>query len=604
MKKHSFLPMWQLIRRRKFHFSGALFCAVMAVLIGFVTPALLAEIIDHYLGSRPSRMPGFVNDLVNRYGGRDFIRSNLWIPGLALVIISLVNGLFSFLKSRWSAYASEDIAQHLRNRLYNHIQHLPYAYHVKAETGDLIQRCTSDVDTVRRFLNVQLMSVVNSVLMIAIALSLMFPISARITLICLTPMPLMLLFAWRFFSVVMKSYNASEEAEGKLSTVLQENLTGVRVVRAFGQQQSEVEKFEHANDAHHKIGLRVALLDSLYWTSGDLFGMAMMLMMEVMCIIAGVRGEISIGDMVILISYSGMLMNPTRQLGRILSGMGRSMVALERINAVLKEETEPVEPEAVKPPLNGDIEFDNVSFSYDGTQEVLDGLSLTIQQGQTVALLGATGSGKSTLVHLLQRLYEPTGGEIRIGGVPIHTIDRKHLRSRVGLVLQEPFLYSKTIRDNVAIAVRDAGQDAIDRAAGDAAAYEFIQQSEQGYETMVGERGVTLSGGQKQRVAIARMLLKDNDILIFDDSLSAVDTETDAQIRAALNRRAKGLTTIIISHRITTLREADCIFVLENGRIAESGTHEVLIQSGGLYARIHNIQEGLSEEERALLSPA
>ena len=604
MKKHSFRPMWRLIQRRKYHFGGALIATVLTALIGFVTPAMLAELIDHYLGSQPSRMPEFINNWLALRGGREFVLKNLWLPGAALIAINLVNGLFSFLKGRLSSYAAEDTAQHLRDRIYAHVQELPYDYHVKTETGDLLQRCTSDVDNIRRFLNVQLMSIVNSILMITLALTLMFGIDVKITLLCMIPMPLMLLFAWKFFSVVMRAYRKTEEAEGKMSTVLQENLTGVRVVRAFGQQQNEVLKFEQVNGAHRTTGLRMALLDAIYWTSGDLFSMLQMLLIEVVCIIEAVAGRITLGDMVILISYAGMLIGPTRQLGRILSGMGRSMVALERIDEVLATPAEPDEPDALRPPLDGDIVFDRVSFSYDDGQPILKDLSLTIKAGQTVAFLGATGSGKSTLVHLLQRLYEPTGGEIRIGGININRIDRKHLRSRIGLILQEPFLYSKTIRENIAIAQYDADQPAIDRAARDAAAYDFIQESENGYDTMVGERGVTLSGGQKQRVAIARTLLKDNDVMIFDDSLSAVDTETDAQIRQALAQRSQGLTSIIISHRITTLSQADCIFVLGDGRVVESGTHEELIRGSGMYARIHSIQDGLEEEERSVLSPA
>lgn len=600
MKKHSFRPMWRLIKRRRLHFGGALIATILTALIGFITPAILAELIDHYLGSEPTRMPSFVNGWVARLGGRDFMLSHLWVPGALLILVNLLNGLFSYLKGRWSSYAAEDTAQHLRDRLYAHMQELPYEYHVKAETGDLLQRCTSDVDNIRRFLNVQLMSVVNSVLLITIALSLMFPVNVKITLLCVVPLPLMLLFAWRFFSVVMKAYRTTEEAEGRMSTVLQENLTGMRVVRAFGQQQNEVLKFEEVNSAHRRTGLKMAVLDAVYWTSGDLFGMIQMLLIEVVCIIEAVAGRITLGDMVILITYAGMLMWPTRQLGRILSGMGRSMVALERIDEVLASPAERAEPDAIRPPLNGDIVFDHVSFAYGDGQPVLKDLSMTIKAGQTVAILGATGSGKSTIVHLLQRLYEPTSGEIRIGGVPIRRIDRKYLRAHIGLVLQEPFLYSKTIRENIAIARRAPSQRAIDQAARDAAAYGFIAESENGYDTMVGERGVTLSGGQKQRIAIARTLLKDNDVLIFDDSLSAVDTETDAQIRQALAARGKGLTNIIISHRITTLSQADRIFVIGDGRVAESGSHEELIRGDGMYARIHSIQDGLEEEEHAL----
>ncbi len=483
-------------------------------------------------------------------------------------------------------------AKYLRDRLYTHIQALPYAYHVNAATGDLIQRCTSDVETVRRFLNVQLMSVFNSFFMIALALTLMMPVNSKITIISMIPLPLMLIFSWRFFNVVIKAYQKWEEAEGKMSTVLQENLTGIRVVRAFGQQKEEVDKFEKVNNAHYQAALKTAPLDAMYWTSGDLFSAIQTLIIIGTCIVEAYHGRITVGDMVILITYSGMLMGPTRQLGRILSDAGRSLVALDRIKHVLDMPAETEEPDAIKPPLHGDIIFDNVSFGYEDKQQVLNRISLEIKGGQTVAILGATGSGKSTLLHLLQRLYEPTSGNITIGGVPLNTIDWKYLRSRIGLILQEPFLYSKTIRDNVSIAVREGKQPDIDRAVRDASAWDFIRQSEKGYNTMVGERGVTLSSGQKQRIAIARTLMKNNDILIFDDSLSAVDTQTDNAIRQALQKRNKNITTLIVSHRVSTLSQADMIFVIENGTVTECGNHAELVAKNGLYARIFNIQQG------------
>ena len=439
------------------------------------------------------------------------------------------------------------------------------------------------------------MSILNSVLLIVIALVLMFPINTKITFVSMIPLPFILIFSWRFFGVVIKAYRNTESAEGNMSNVLQENITGIRVVRAFGRQQDEVEKFEQANSNHKKAGLKAAPLDAIYWSSGDFFSAVQGLIVISFCIYETVTGGISMGDMLILVSYSNMLLRPTRQLGRVLSFTGRCMVSLGRILEVLREKEEPEEPNAIKPDLSGDIVFDDVSFSYDN-QKVLDHLSLTIKGGETVAILGATGSGKSTMLHMLQRLYEPNEGKITIGGVDIQKIDRYWLRSKVGLILQEPFLYSRTIKENIAIANPDASDEEINAAAKDASAYDFIMDSEKGYDTLVGERGVTLSGGQKQRVAIARTLLKNNSVLIFDDSLSAVDTQTDRAIRSALKKRSGKLTTIIVSHRISTLSEADRIFVLENGRISQQGTHEELIKQGGLYERISNIQAGNMEE--------
>ena len=588
--------MGKLIGDNKWYFIAALVCTVFTVAIEFITPIILAETMDHYLLGEASRMPGFVNAWIDSLGGREFMIGHLWIAGIVLVGLNVLNGVFGFIKGRSQAVAGENVSLTLRDRLYSHIQRLPYAYHVKAETGDLVQRCTSDVETVRRFLATQMMQVVNALLMVAIALGYMFSENVKITLISMIMIPGLFLFAWLFFRWVIKNFRLSDEAEGKMSAVLQENLTGVRVVRAFGQQEYEVEKFDQASSDFRKKTFKLCNLLAVYWATSDLMSMLQSMMTLLACVFFAIQGEITVGGLIIFTSYIWKLLFPIRQLGRILSDAGKSKVALDRIQEILGVPEEPEEPDAVKPSLKGDIVFDHVTFGYDSGKDVLRDMSFTIPAGKTVAILGATGSGKSTVAHLIQRLFDVKKGEIRIGGTPINQIDRYYLRSRVGLVLQEPFLYSKTLKENVAIALRNASDADIDRAVTDAAAKEFILDSEKGFDTLVGERGVTLSGGQKQRIAIARTLMKDNDILIFDDSLSAVDTETDAQIRAALKKRSKDTTTIIISHRVVTLSQADLILVMEDGKISEQGTHNELMHSGGLYSRIFNIQSALEEE--------
>ena len=596
MQQHKPRLMRKLLWDNKWLFLAALICTVFTVVIEFVTPIVLAETLDYYLQGKPSRMPAFVNAWVDGLGGRDFMAANLWIVGLVLVGLNLLSGAVSFGKGRAQSVAGENVSLTLRERLYRHIQALPFSYHVKAETGDLVQRCTSDVETVRRFLSMQLMQVVNAVMMIGFALFYLLRENTRLTLISMIMVPALFLFAWLFFKWVIKNFRLSDEAEGKMSAVLQENLTGVRVVRAFGQQEYEVEKFERTNSDLRKKNQKLCNLLAVYWATSDGLSMIQSMLTLIFCVFAAIRGEITIGALTIFTSYVWKLLWPIRQLGRILSDAGKSTVSMERIQEILNVPEEPAEPEALRPSLKGDIVFDHVTFGYGEGRDVLKDLSMTIPAGKTVAILGATGSGKSSLVHLIQRLFEPQQGEIRIGGVPLQKIDRQYLRSRVGLVLQEPFLYSKTLKENVGIALRNATEEAIDQAVTDAAAKAFIQESDKGFETLVGERGVTLSGGQKQRIAIARTLMKENDVLIFDDSLSAVDTETDALIRAALKRRSQNTTTIIISHRVVTLAQADLIFVLEDGHITEQGTHEQLIHAGGLYSKIFNIQSSLEEE--------
>lgn len=589
--------MLSLIGQNWTHFLWALIATIMMVIIGFLTPLLLSEIVDSILGSEPFTMPDFLMNPINALGGRDFLRQNLWIPALALILMNIVNGVFTFIKGRSSAIASENIARKLRNDLYRHLQHLPFAYHVKAQAGELIQRCTSDVDTIRRFLAVQVMEVVNTVLMVVIAMSILLPRSVPITLYSLILVPPLFCFATWFFKMVHKSFEVADEADGVLNAVLQENLSGVRVVRAFGQQEREVEKFDRVNNDLRKKNLRLNELLAIYWGGGDAISMTQTLLTLVVCIIYACNGWITVGTLIVFTSTLGMLLFPIRQLGRTLSDAGKAMVSMKRVQAILHEEAEPDEPNALKPDLHGDIVFDHVSFAYpDDNVPVLRDVSFTIPAGKTAAVLGGTGSGKSTMMYLLQRLYTPTSGKITIGGVDIQQIDRKYLRAHVGLILQESFLYSKSIRENVSITAPEQEAERIEHAADIASASAFIAKADKGWETVVGERGVTLSGGQKQRIAIARTLLKDNNILIFDDSLSAVDTETDAQIRAALRHEQKDVTTLIISHRVTTLSQADLILVLENGQITQQGTHAELCSQPGLYQRINSIQNALEEE--------
>lgn len=586
----------QLLYKNKWSYFGALASTLITVIIGFITPLVLAETADVLLGNAPSSLPLFIQKAIASVTSVEYLRQNLWIVGAVLVLLNVINGVFSYGKGRLSAVASEDIAKGMRNQLYEHIQHLPYAYHVNSQTGDLIQRCTSDVDTLRRFLAIQLVEVINTIAMVVIALLLLFGRNVEITFYSLILIPPLFAFAFLFYKRVISQFRKSDESEAVMSTVLQENLSGMRVVRAFGMQQKEVEKFDTASlDLRKK---NVKLLESLavYWSVGDIFSLAQSAVTLIICISFAIQGKITIGTLFVFTSYIGMLLFPIRQLGRILSDAGKAKVSLERLNEILNTPREPEEPNSLMPPIDQDIVFENVSFWYEDGKKILNDLSFTIPAGKTVALLGPTGSGKSTLVSLLQRLYAPKEGRITIGGVDIQNIDRTYLRSRVGLILQEPFLYSKTIKQNIGVAFKEPSEQSIFEAASIASAHTFITESTNGYDTIVGERGVTLSGGQKQRIAIARTLLKENDVLIFDDSLSAVDTQTDMAIRHGLNTKTNHLTTIIISHRLTTLSAADIIFVLEKGHVSAQGNHEQLLERSDLYKRIYGIQTSLEEE--------
>ena len=567
--------MLSLIGQNWTHFLWALIATIMMVIIGFLTPLLLSEIVDSILGSEPFTMPDFLMNPINDLGGRDFLRQNLWIPALALILMNVVNGVFTFIKGRSSAIASENIARKLRNDLYRHLQHLPFAYHVKAQAGELIQRCTSDVDTIRRFLAVQVMEVVNTVLMVVIAMSILLPRSVPITLYSLILVPPLFCFATWFFKMVHKSFEVADEADGVLNAVLQENLSGVRVVRAFGQQEREVEKFDRVNNDLRKKNLRLNELLAIYWGGGDAISMTQTLLTLVVCIIYACNGWITVGTLIVFTSTLGMLLFPIRQLGRTLSDAGKAMVSMKRVQAILHEEAEPDEPNALKPDLHGDIVFDHVSFAYpDDNVPVLRDVSFTIPAGKTAAVLGGTGSGKSTMMYLLQRLYTPTSGKITIGGVDIQQIDRKYLRAHVGLILQESFLYSKSIRENVGITAPEQEAERIEHAADIASASAFIAKADKGWETVVGERGVTLSGGQKQRIAIARALAMNPDVMLFDEPTSALDPEMVGEVLEIMKELAEsGMTMVVVTHEMGFAREvATRVVFINEGNIQEENT--------------------------------
>ena len=593
---HHLRALWTLVKENRKLYLGAVSCTLLTVVIGFLTPLVFSETIDVLLSGLPSSLPAWLRAPVHAIGGSAFLRAHLWVVALLIVALNVLNGVFSYFKERDTAIAGENIAKNLRERLHRQLSYLSYSYHVRAETGDLIQRCTSDVETVRRFLSTQLVEACRAVLMTIIAFCILFGRNVEITLYSLVLVPVMFVGSYVFFHKITKSFRLSDESEGKMGNVLQENLTGVRVVRAFGMQQREVEKFDVASQDFRKKTFKLYNHLAVYWGSMDGVTMLQIMITLLICIQKAIAGEITVGTLVVFTSYISMLLYPIRQLGRILSDAGKSAVALNRIEEVLHEAAEAPEEGSLTPPLTGDIVFDHVSFQYEEGNDVLCDLCMTIPAGKTVAILGNTGSGKSTVVHLLQRLIEPTGGRITIGGVDIRQIDRWYLRAHVGLLLQEPFLYGRSVRGNLTMAAPEYTEEKMLEMSRAAHAHGFIEEFEKGYDTLIGERGVNLSGGQRQRVAIARTLLKDNDVLIFDDSLSAVDMQTDRAIRQELRRLRKSVTTIIISHRINTLCEADHIFVLENGRLSDQGTHEELTHRDGLYRQIFAIQSALEED--------
>ncbi len=560
-----------------------------ATLFSFASPLIIRYTIDSVIGGTAMEAPLWVINMVEYLGGQSVLKQNLWLCSLGLILLSIINGIFTYYKGKWSAVASESIAQNMRDALYDRLQNVNYDYYVKAETGDLIQRCTSDVDTVRRFLSMQLVEVGRAIFMLVMAMAIMFSLSVGMTLLAMSIIPVIFLFSTLYYVKIKDIFLECDESEGKLSAVLQENLTGVRVVRAFARQPYEREKFDQTNlDFRGKVTDLISQL-ALYWSFSDFLSMLQMGIVLIAGIYWTVAGNMTLGTLVLFTTYEGMLLWPVRQMGRILTDMGKTTVAMGRIKEILDQPLDITE-EGKKPVITGNVDFDHVYFQYAEGIEILQDISFSAKQGQTIAILGPTGSGKSSLMHLLHRLYEYDKGSIKIDGVELKEIDKKWIREKVGIVLQEPFLYSKTIKENLHMAQDSADEERIYQSAKIAAVHDVINNFDKGYDTMVGERGVTLSGGQKQRVAIARALIKDCPILIFDDSLSAVDTETDASIRKALRERKQDVTTFIISHRINTLSEADLILVMEEGGITQIGNHQELMNQQGLYRRIWEIQ--------------
>lgn len=571
--------------------TGLFFSAMITVCQAFI-PQVIRISVDGVLGSDLSKIPEWVKAFLSEETIRENPGKMLTIAALAVILLATINIAANYYSKVFAAKGSESFVKGMRDQLYDHIQKLPYSWHVKNQTGDIIQRCTSDVDVVRNFVTNQLMEVFRIIFLIVFYMVIMFSMNVKISLIAVSFFPIVILYSGYFFSKIAQHFQEADEAEGILSSVVQENLTGVRVVRAFGRESFERKRFDEKNERFAGLWIYLGKFLSLYWSIGDLITGIQILTVICMGVLFTVDGNLTVGEFIAFVSYNSSMAWPVRSLGRIISEMSKAGVSIDRIAYILDEKEEDDRPGVTKPAINKDIVFDKVNFKYEEGAAVLKDVSFTVPAGKTFAILGNTGSGKSTLVHLLNRLYDlPDGcGKITIGGVDIRDIDRQYLRSQIGMVLQEPFLYSGSIKENVGITKESSAFDDIREACEIACVDSAIDSFTDGYETIVGERGVTLSGGQKQRVAIARMLVEHTPVMIFDDSLSAVDAQTDAMIREALKKRMAGTTVILIAHRITTLMQADCIMVLEDGAVAEMGSHEQLMEHHGIYRRIYDIQ--------------
>jgi ATP-binding cassette subfamily B protein len=582
----------KILKSHRYIYALALAGVSIGTFFSYTGPLVIKTTIDSVLGDVPLSDGLLVDRLFSSLGGADVLRSRLWIPAALLVAVVGLQGLFTFVSRTLASVAAEGSIRGLRNRLLRHIQKQEFNYFNNASTGDLIQRCTSDVDTIRRFLETQFVEIGNTMIMLVIALSLMFSIHRPLAWLTVPIIPLTVAFSYYFFSRVQKTFTLSDESEGRLSAMLSEHLTGIRVVKAFGRESYEIGRFDELNMDYRRVTQKLIDLLAMYWSVTSLFSMGQVVLVLTMGSIWAVQGSVTLGVLQVFISYVWMILWPLRQMGRILVDMGKAFVAVGRIEEIFTSEVEDIHAAGTAPKFRGKVRFEGVSFKYPGDDDkaILKNISFEVAPGETLGILGPTGSGKTTILHLLAGLYPDYQGSITVDGRELRDLQLKEYRSQIGYVLQEPFLFSGSIKKNIRMGRADALMNDIEHVAREAEMHQVIEDFEMKYQTVVGERGVTLSGGQKQRLAIARAMVKGVPLYLFDDSLSALDAETDARIRNNLLAREERATTLIVSHRLSTIAGADRILVLERGEITQLGTHAELSEEPGLYSRLWDLQ--------------
>ncbi len=567
----------------------------------YVVPLVPQSVMDVvFSGASSKPAPELSQKVTALLGGPAFLREHLWVAGVAIAAAAVVAAVFAIIRGRMTARASQRSAKRLRERVHAHLIRLPCRYFDKHESGDLLQRCTSDVDTVQNLLSNQIAEMGRSVLLVLLAIPLMLAIDVNMALVSLVLVIPIVVFAVLYFRIVSQRFRTKDEAEGRLTARAQENITGIRVVRAFGRQAFEREEFRARNAEHRDADVQLFNAFARFWSLSDLTCLAQLLLVLLVGLWRVANGTLGAGEYFFFLFATNMYIWPIRMLGRMLADLGKALVALERLHEVLDTPAEVAREDAAVAEErlpSGGIEFKDVTFGYTEGKPVLNGVTFSVGECETVALMGPSGSGKSTIAALLQRFHEPTGGSITIGGKPLSEIDRRAVRARTAAVLQPPFLYSRSVRDNVKVARADLSHDVMVDAAEAAAIHASVERFQKGYDTVIGERGITLSGGQRQRLAIARALVRDSDLMILDDALSAVDADTERTILDAMRERRGALPTILIAHRLSTLTEADRIVVLENGRVTDQGTHSELMSRPGLYRRLWDIQAELAAEE-------
>lgn len=605
--KKKALLLWELTQGYRLVFSMAILAMAVGYAFMFGVPLVAKFAIDAIEGGDAFEPGAWVVTAARVLTGGEPSGMMTWLVLCAAATVGLtaIAGAFLYCRGRWTAIASEGIVRRLRDQIYSHLEHLPSAYHDRADTGDLLQRCSSDMETVRVFLAGQIIEISRAILMLLVVLPIMFSLDADMAWLSLATMPVLLVFAVIFFRKVKELFLTVDESEARMTTVLQENLTGIRVVRAFARQDFEIDKFAGKNAEFRDLNQKLIGLLGAYYGMSDLICLGQIGLLLVIGAVWAVAGDITIGTLFAFITYESMIIWPIRHMGRVLTDSGKAIVSMGRIAEVLAESMESQNEVDPGKRLSGKVTFEHVSFAFDrstGGRPVLTDVSFEIEPGQTLALLGPPGSGKSTIVQLLMRLYDYDAGSIRLDDLELCRLARKFVRSQISIVLQEPFLYSASILANLKVGRADATFDEVVQAAREACIHESIETFPRGYRSMVGERGVTLSGGQRQRLALARALLKRPPILVLDDALSAVDTDTESRILAALKETRGQQTTIIVAHRLSTVMHADKILVLNEGQIVQEGHHVDLSRTEGIYRNLCEIQGAIQDQIEADIS--
>lgn len=553
--------------------------------IGLVTPQFIRWIVDQGIGA----------------GNMQLLTWSV----LGLLGLTLVKGVLTFFEGRSTEVISQSVAYDIRNELYHKLAELPFSYHDRTENGQLLSRAIGDVERIRFLTGRATLRIIDSSLLLIGTAIVLFTMSPTLALLSLATMPFLAHRAYEFGRRMRPLSLAIQQQLGVLTTHLEQNMRGSRVVKAFAQEDTQIEEFEGKNKSWFDLSAHAARLRALNVPLLDFIANLGMVAIIWYGGILVIGGDLTLGELVAFNTYLTQLISPVRRVGMIVPAISMAIASGERIYEILDTPSEVQDdPDAEPmPEIKGHVQFENVSFAYLKKHSVIRNLSFEAQPGQVVALLGPTGSGKSSIINLIPRFYDPSEGRVLIDGHDLRKVKLHSLRDQIGIVLQETTLFAASIEENIAFGNPEADHEAVVEAAKAAQAHEFITQMPKGYATHVGERGSTLSGGQKQRVAIARAILKNPRILLLDDATSSVDTETEQEIQAALERLMKGRTSFVIAQRLSTVRMADLILVLEQGRIAASGNHEELLEKSHLYATIYERQLRPQEQDKQLMPP-